>query len=88
MFRCGGIGTSHAPSSTSPSQTSPRFYRVLRRAKRGADRSRWIDDLSPFQHVPEYPASDLRVFPLALLVAIAGGLTALGLAGLLRRDIG
>ena len=48
----------------------------------------WIEDLSPFQHVPQYPASDLRVFPLALLVAIAGGLTALGLAGLRRRDIG
>jgi ABC-2 type transport system permease protein len=48
----------------------------------------WVEDLSPFQHVPQYPASDLRVFPLAVLVALAAGLTAIGLAGLRHRDIG
>ena len=48
----------------------------------------WVQDISPFQHVPPYPASDLRAVPLVALVAIAGGLTALGLAGLRRRDIG
>ncbi len=48
----------------------------------------WVQDISPFQHVPPYPASDLRAGPLVALVAIAGGLTAVGLAGLRRRDIG
>jgi ABC-2 type transport system permease protein len=48
----------------------------------------WIQDLSPFQHVPPYPSTDLRVLPLVLLAALAAALTALGLAGLRRRDIG
>ena len=48
----------------------------------------WAQDASPFQHVPPYPASDLRALPLVALVAIAAGLTALGLAGFRRRDIG
>lgn len=48
----------------------------------------WVENLSPFQHVPQYPASDLRLAPLAVLIALAGGLTALGLAGLRHRDIG
>ena len=48
----------------------------------------WVEDLSPFQHVPPYPAADLDVVPLVALVAITAGLTALGLAGLRRRDIG
>jgi ABC-2 type transport system permease protein len=48
----------------------------------------WAFDLSPFQHVPPYPATGLNALPLALLVAVAGGLTCVGLAGLQRRDIG
>jgi ABC-2 type transport system permease protein len=48
----------------------------------------WIQDLSPFQHVPSYPASDLHALPLAVLVAIAAGLAALGLVGFRRRDLG
>jgi polyether ionophore transport system permease protein len=47
-----------------------------------------IQDLSPFQQVPQYPASDLRVLPLLALVALAAGLTAVGLASLRRREIG
>ena len=47
-----------------------------------------IQDLSPFQHVPQYPATGLRVLPLLALTALAAGLTALGLAGLRHRDIG
>jgi ABC-2 type transport system permease protein len=47
-----------------------------------------IQDLSPFQHVPPYPATELRVLPLLALTALAAGLTALGLAGLRHRDIG
>lgn len=47
-----------------------------------------IQDLSPFQHVPQYPATDLRALPLVALAAVAAGLTALGLAGLRHRDVG
>ena len=48
----------------------------------------WAQDLSPFQHVPQYPATNLDVVPLVLLTAVAAGLTALGLVGLRRRDFG
>jgi ABC-2 type transport system permease protein len=48
----------------------------------------WVEDLSPFQHVPEYPAVAFDPVPLLVLTAVAAGLTALGLAGLRRRDIG
>jgi len=48
----------------------------------------WIQDLSPFQHVPQYPAAALEVFPLVMLVTTGAVFTALGLVGLRRRDIG
>jgi ABC-2 type transport system permease protein len=47
-----------------------------------------IQDLSPFQHVPPYPAAELRVQPLLALAGLAAGLTAVGLAALRHRDIG
>jgi ABC-2 type transport system permease protein len=48
----------------------------------------WVEDVSPFQHVPQYPAVDLAVGPLLALTGGALGLTALGLLGLRRRDLG
>jgi ABC-2 type transport system permease protein len=48
----------------------------------------WVEDLSPFQHVPSYPAADVQALPLALLTALAAALTAIGFAGLRRRDFG
>ena len=47
-----------------------------------------LDEASPFAHVPQLPAQDLRVLPLLALTALAAGLAALGLAGLRRRDAG
>jgi len=49
---------------------------------------RWLQDLSPFQQVPQLPAASLTLLPLALMSALAAGLTAVGLIGLQRRDIG
>jgi ABC-2 type transport system permease protein len=48
----------------------------------------WAEDLSPFQHVPQYPAADLDVVPILTLLAVAGGLTGLGLRAFRRRDLG
>jgi ABC-2 type transport system permease protein len=47
----------------------------------------WIDGISPFQHVSQYPAADLEVLPLVVLTALAASLTALGLLGFRHRDI-
>jgi ABC-2 type transport system permease protein len=48
----------------------------------------WVRDVSPFQHTPAVPAAGFTVLPLVVLLGIGGGLTALGFAGLRRRDIG
>jgi ABC-2 type transport system permease protein len=48
----------------------------------------WVQDLTPFQHVPQLPAADLTFVPLVALTAVAVAFTAAGLAGLRRRDIG
>jgi ABC-2 type transport system permease protein len=48
----------------------------------------WAEDLSPFQHVPQYPAADLALLPLAVLLVVTTALTAIGLSGFRHRDIG
>lgn len=58
------------------------FFREL------LDLPQWLADLSPFEHTPLVPAAELRLAPLMVLTALAAGLTALGLAGFRRRDIG
>ncbi|MGA2514797.1 MAG: ABC transporter permease [Candidatus Limnocylindrales bacterium] len=49
---------------------------------------RWLQDLSPFERVPQLPAASLTFLPLVVMSAVAAGLTLIGLAGLRRRDIG
>ena len=48
----------------------------------------WVEDLSPFQQVPQLPAASPTLPPLLAISAVAAGLMALGLIGLRRRDIG
>jgi ABC-2 type transport system permease protein len=48
----------------------------------------WAQDISPFQHTPRYPATSLEWAPLMTLGAIAIALTAIGVAGFRRRDLG
>jgi ABC-2 type transport system permease protein len=47
----------------------------------------WVQDLSPFAHVPLLPAADLTVAPLLILTAVAAALTAAGIVGFRRRDV-
>jgi ABC-2 type transport system permease protein len=48
----------------------------------------WVEDVSPFQHVPQLPAAEFALVPLLVLTAASAGLTAAGLVGLRHRDIG
>ncbi len=48
----------------------------------------WLNDLSPFGHVPSMPADELRVLPLVLLTAVAAVVAGAGVWALRRRDIG
>ncbi len=52
------------------------------------DLPQWASDLSPFQHVPQLPAADFTAVPLLILTVLAAALTAVGVAGLRRRDVG
>jgi ABC-2 type transport system permease protein len=47
----------------------------------------WLLDVSPFTHVPKYPGGAVTAAPLILLVVVAVTVTAVGLAGLHRRDL-
>jgi ABC-2 type transport system permease protein len=51
------------------------------------DLPQWASDLSPFEHVPQLPAAELALLPLAILTAAAALSTAVGLLGLRRRDV-
>jgi ABC-2 type transport system permease protein len=48
----------------------------------------WAMDISPFTHVPKLPGAAMRTMPVVWLVVVAAGLTAIGLVGFRRRDIG
>jgi ABC-2 type transport system permease protein len=50
--------------------------------------NQWVQDLSPYIHVPKLPYADLTLAPLVALTAIAVALSVAGLLGLRRRDIG
>ena len=47
----------------------------------------WTEDLSPFGHVPQLPAQQLDLAPLAVLTAVAAALLAAGVWGFRRRDL-
>jgi len=50
--------------------------------------SQWLVDISPFAHVPKLPGTAFTATPLLWLTAVAAAMTAAGLAGFRRRDIG
>jgi ABC-2 type transport system permease protein len=47
----------------------------------------WLQDLSPFTHVPKVPATDVAAAPLLGLLALAAFAVAVGLAVLRRRNL-
>ncbi|MGC9540099.1 ABC transporter permease [Streptomyces sp. UG1] len=47
----------------------------------------WMNNLSPFGHVPQLPAADMSWTPMLLLTLVAAGLVWLGLEGFRRRDL-
>lgn len=48
----------------------------------------WLEDLSPFTHVPQVPAADVTAAPLAVLMGLTVIAVAAGWVGFRRRDIG
>jgi ABC-2 type transport system permease protein len=48
----------------------------------------WAMDISPFTHTPKLPGAEFTATPLVWLTLVAAALTAAGLAGFRRRDIG
>lgn len=46
------------------------------------------ESVSPFEHLPKLPGHDVSLPPFLWLTLLAVGLTAVGLAGLRRRDVG
>jgi ABC-2 type transport system permease protein len=50
--------------------------------------SQWALDISPFTHLPKLPGGDFTATPLVWLVAVTVVLTAAGLVGFRRRDVG
>lgn len=48
----------------------------------------WVNDISPFEHVPFLPAAELTVVPLVVMAAIAAAMISGGLTGFRRRDVG
>jgi ABC-2 type transport system permease protein len=50
--------------------------------------NQWVVDVSPFAHVPKLPGGAVTATPLVWLSVVAVALTAAGMAGFRRRDIG
>ncbi|AHH94509.1 ABC transporter permease [Kutzneria albida] len=50
--------------------------------------SQWLLDVSPFTHVPKLPGGEFTAQPLCWMVAVTVVLTAVGLIGFRRRDLG
>lgn len=47
----------------------------------------WLNNLSPFEHVPRIPSAEFEIVPVVVMTVIALGLMAAGLVGIQRRDM-
>ena len=48
----------------------------------------WLQNMSPFGFISQYPMESISWLPLVVLTVIATGLTVVGLVGFRRRDVG
>ncbi|QBS45331.1 ABC transporter permease [Nocardia sp. CS682] len=48
----------------------------------------WFDDAAPFEHIPQVPLETIAAAPMLALLGIAAAVSAVGFAGLRRRDLG
>lgn len=76
-----------APKATAVAWLVPVYGFVVGYLGKLLDLPGWMNDLSPFGHVPQLPSADMRWTPELLLVLVAAGLLAVGLAGFRRRDL-
>lgn len=47
----------------------------------------WMNNLSPFGHVPQLPAAEFSATPIVILTALAAALVSAGIAGFRQRDL-
>ena len=47
----------------------------------------WVQDLSPFTHIPKAPAAEITALPVVSLLAVAVGLAVAGLVAFRRRNL-
>jgi ABC-2 type transport system permease protein len=47
----------------------------------------WVQDLSPFTHVPRAPAAEVTALPLVVLLGVCCALASLGVLAFRRRDL-
>jgi ABC-2 type transport system permease protein len=47
----------------------------------------WMQDMSPFTHIPKAPAADVTAIPVVALIAISAALAAAGLTSFRRRNL-
>jgi ABC-2 type transport system permease protein len=50
--------------------------------------NQWVMDLSPFAHLPKLPGAPVNLTPIITLTCVTALLTAVGLTGFRRRDLG
>ena len=48
---------------------------------------KWVQDISPFTHIPKAPAADITAVPLLSLVAISAVIGVAGLVAFRRRNL-
>ncbi|MEV0662765.1 ABC transporter permease [Actinomadura luteofluorescens] len=76
-----------APRLTGGAWAAVGVFAVVTLFGAGLDLNQWALDVSPFTHVPKLPGHEFTAVPLLWLLAVAAVLSALGLAGLRRRDL-
>lgn len=76
-----------APRAVPLAWAVPAYGFVVGYVGRLLDLPGWTGDLSPFGHVQQLPADEMRWTPVLLLTLVAAALVAAGLAGFRRRDL-